>query len=94
MPGLVLALPFPNPAPGRVSLPIALAGPAPVEVIVFDLAGRARRRIWDGGLAAGAHRLDWDGRDDAGRVMASGIYFVRARSPLGESSARLTLLRP
>jgi flagellar hook assembly protein FlgD len=35
------------------------------------------RALVDGAMAAGLHDVPWDGRDDAGRGVAPGIYFVR-----------------
>jgi subtilisin family serine protease len=52
-----------------------IAGPAATRVDVFDLSGRRRRTATlgdDGGFT-------WDGRDDAGRRVAPGVYFLRAR---------------
>jgi hypothetical protein len=92
VPALLLSAPYPNPARGPVTLTLALAGPGAVAVTVYDVSGRAQRQLWSGALPAGPHRLAWDGRDDQGRRVASGIYFVGARSPLGETSARLVLL--
>ena len=42
-----------------------------------DVAGRRLRSLRDGPLPAGALRVDWDGRDDAGRALASGVYFAQ-----------------
>ena len=44
---------------------------------VYDLLGRPVRTLWDGPLPAGNHRLRWDGRNEAGQAVASGIYFAR-----------------
>ena len=46
-----------------------------------------------GPLGAGFHRVHWDGRDDAGRVLASGVYLYRLVSAEGVLTRKLTLLR-
>jgi len=60
----------PNPFRGA----LRISGPAGTRVTIFDLSGRRRRAtvLDDGGAFA------WDGRDDSGRVVAPGLYFVRA----------------
>jgi hypothetical protein len=83
----------PNPALADVVLPVALAAPARVEISIIDVSGRVRRHVFAGPLAAGRHDLAWDGRDEDGHLLASGVYFVRVRSPLGDRSSRLILLR-
>ena len=60
----------PNPFRGA----LRISGPAGTRVTIFDLSGRRRRAaVLDGGGA-----FAWDGRDDSGRVVAPGLYFVRA----------------
>lgn len=74
----------PNPAFGPVSLSFALATAAEVDLAVYDAAGRrVRALLANEPLAAGAHTLHWDGRDEAGRAVPPGLYFAAARA-LGE----------
>ena len=47
------------------------------HLMIFDAAGRRLRVLANGGVAAGVHQIDWDGRDDSGAPLSSGIYFVR-----------------
>ena len=51
---------------------------------------RVVRRLVDGAVPEGAHPIAWDGNDDAGRRVPSGVYFARASS--GESDATLKLV--
>jgi flagellar hook assembly protein FlgD len=48
-----------------------------VTLSVFDVAGRRVRTLVDGWMRAGPHSSRWDGRDDGGRAVASGVYFAR-----------------
>ncbi len=50
-----------------------------VRVAVHDASGRRVRALLDARLAAGAHVVAWDGRDEAGRPVTGGVYFVSAR---------------
>lgn len=74
----------PNPFNPQVSLRLQLEAPAHGTVAVYDLAGRELRTLASGGLAAGTHTLQWDGRDHAGRALPSGTYLVAVRA--GETS--------
>jgi hypothetical protein len=67
----------PNPFNPSTVLRYRLRYPAAVQLGVFDLAGREIRRLTAGVQAAGEHQLVWDGRDAAGRAVASGVYLVR-----------------
>jgi hypothetical protein len=75
-----LRSPRPSPANGPVSLPYDLASGGEVTLIIHDLLGRPRRRVELGAKPAGSYVSGapvWDGRDDAGREVPSGMYFVR-----------------
>ena len=46
---------------------------------IFDVRGRLVRTVLDAKVPAGVGRVDWDGRDDDGRYVAGGTYYVRLR---------------
>jgi hypothetical protein len=60
---------------------------------VVDLAGRRVRFVGRRDLARGEHRVAWDGADDRGRALPSGVYLVRVRHPAGAVWARVALVR-
>jgi hypothetical protein len=93
-PGLLRAL-YPNPArAGRATLELALESPAPVTVRVHDVQGRVVRTLLDTErMDAGSAPRTWDLRDDAGRAVPDGIYFVRVVTPDAVDGARLVVLR-
>jgi flagellar hook assembly protein FlgD len=49
--------------------------------------------VWSGSLATGTHRFQWDGRDDAGRPAAAGVYVARLSTARGTQGRKLTLVR-
>lgn len=79
-----------NPAT-EVRFELALAGHATLEVL--DSRGRRVRTLVDGHLAAGLHRTGWQGRDQAGRQLASGVYHLRLESAGEVVTKALTLLK-
>ncbi|HEX7880839.1 MAG TPA: FlgD immunoglobulin-like domain containing protein, partial [Candidatus Eisenbacteria bacterium] len=72
---------------------LVLAEPGPVTVDLFDVTGRKVKTLITGDLSAGTHELSWDGRDDAGRAVASGLYFYRVITPEGVFSRKLFVSR-
>ncbi len=67
----------PNPAnPGTV-LSWSLAAPGNIDLAVFDMAGRRLRGLASGSRSAGPGQVFWDGRDDNGRSLSSGVYLAR-----------------
>jgi flagellar hook assembly protein FlgD len=63
------------------------------SLIAYDIQGRLVRRIAAGQLAAGRHVVSWDGNDDQGVRVSSGVYFVRVLWPGGSSIARVGFVR-
>jgi hypothetical protein len=85
------APPRPNPSRGSVSFDISIPHASPVLLVVYDGAGRVVHGIADAPFAPGRHVLVWDRRNDAGRLVPSGIYFVRLSAP-GVLLSRKTIL--
>ncbi len=88
--GLTLLRATPNPSRNDVSLQFTLSRPGDVLIGIHDLLGR-QVRVIRASLAAGSHRLTWDGRDDSGSRVAAGVYAVRARG--GDLTASTLLVR-
>jgi hypothetical protein len=85
---------FPNPFNPSTTLRYYLPEAANIRMVVYDLAGR-QLRVLDTGthLEAGWHQLSWDGRDNTGRRLASGIYLVRLDIGSMSTSRRVVLLK-
>jgi hypothetical protein len=64
---------------------LAVAGRA--TVALYDASGRRVRELAGGVREAGEYAIAWDGRDDAGRAVAPGLYFARLEAP-GFSATR------
>lgn len=74
-----------------VAFDIASAGSASVRV--FGVDGRLIRTLADGVLPPGAYHMSWDGRDDAGRSVSSGIYLLKFVADGVEGTQRIVRLR-
>lgn len=84
---------FPNPANPRASVEFELGADTEVSIEIFDAGGR-RVRVWPThARTAGAQRVTWSGRDDAGDFVSSGIYFVRVRAGDEAWNGKLALVR-
>ena len=83
----------PNPANPRVTLRLVLAVAGPVRVAVHDVMGRRVALLVDAPLAAGEHRLVWNGDRDDGRIVPSGVYLVSVESPEGVAVRRVVIAR-
>lgn len=83
----------PNPFGSGTEIAFTLAREGEVTLTVHDLAGRVVRTLAGGALAAGAHRLRWDGGGDDGRPAGPGVYFCRLATPDGVTARRMVMLR-
>lgn len=81
---IALAAASPNPFNARTTLSFTLARADRVHLIVFDARGRHVTTLIAEERPPGHHEVTFDGRDDRGRALASGVYFVRLR--VGEES--------
>ena len=85
---------FPNPF--NPSTVIEYSVPAPgsfVRLAVYDLTGRRVRTLVSGHKAPGRHLAIWYGRDDAGRELASGVYFYRIEIGDYEARRKMVMLK-
>jgi hypothetical protein len=88
-----LSLPAPNPFRGAAWVELAMARPGAARVEVFSVDGRRVRTLADRAFEPGIHRLVWDGRDDHGRGLGTGVYFLRAAADRQVFMRRVTLLK-
>jgi hypothetical protein len=90
---LELAPNRPNPFNPSTTIAYGLPQAAPVRLEIFDVRGRALRRLVDAPTAAGRHTAVWDGRDSRGREVPSGVYFYRLRAGDAVLARRMLLVR-
>jgi hypothetical protein len=90
---LALHAALPNPFNPRTTLSFTLPAEGATRLEIFDLRGRRVSTLFAAPLSAGRHQKTWDGLDDAGNAVASGVYSARLTHPDGIRTRRLTLVR-
>ncbi|HET9253224.1 MAG TPA: kelch repeat-containing protein [Candidatus Eisenbacteria bacterium] len=91
--GIRLRAAYPNPFHAEAVIAFDLARAAVGVVSVYDVHGRRIRELQQGLLPAGAHRVRWEGKNDAGSPVASGSYFYRLEAEGIRLTRKLILSR-
>ena len=91
-PALMSANVYPNPFSGSAKLAVELTKPSSVSVEVFDVAGR-KVRSFSRAESNLNHVVDLNDRDDAGHMLASGVYFIRVRAATGTVTRKIVITR-
>ena len=68
---------YPNPFNPETTVPYAVPNAGDVKLAIYNALGQRIAVLAQGRRGAGYYRAVWDGRDEIGREVASGIYFVR-----------------
>lgn len=82
----------PNPFNAETTLSFTMSTAGPLVLTVSDLQGRVLRD-WSGDYGQGNHSLTWDGRDESGEAVASGVYVAAARHGTAVVTRKVTLLK-
>jgi hypothetical protein len=83
----------PNPFNPVTKVAYHVPNESEVTIRVYDVSGRAVRTLVDGVVEAGRHVAVWNGRNDAGESVGSGIYFCTMEAPDFHDSRKMTLLK-
>jgi hypothetical protein len=85
---------YPNPFNPATTIEFSLAGSTKVTLVIYDVAGRKVRILMDRELKdTGVHKVDWDGRNDSGNQLSSGVYFCKFLAEGQVEARKLILLR-
>ena len=95
--GVITDVPFLSPGkpnPFRSEIGLAFSAPGGrVTARVYDVAGRKVHTLLDRVVGAGEREIRWDGTDDRGRRVASGVYFIRVETSREGGTLRVVLIR-
>ena len=84
---------YPNPFNPTTSIAFFLPEPCRVKVTIFDVQGKRVRSLVDDSWDAGRHFLLWDGKNDSGKSVGSGIYYYRLSAGKKRQTRKLVVLR-
>jgi hypothetical protein len=85
--------PWPNPFNSTVQVGYSLPAPGEVVVSVYDILGRRVAVLQNGPQTAGSHQLFWDGWNQRGFPVASGQYFIEAKTQKQSQTRTVTLVK-
>jgi flagellar hook assembly protein FlgD len=84
---------FPNPFNPATTIEFSLKAGADVTLAVFDVRGARVRTLARGHYVAGPHRVDWNGTNDRGEPVSSGVYYYRLRGAGIDLTHKMVLLK-
>lgn len=84
---------YPNPAGPGTTIQYELSAPGPVELTIVNVNGQRVRQLEGRAKNAGLHTVIWDGCDEAGNKLSSGIYFYRIETEHFRSVKRMVVLK-
>jgi hypothetical protein len=93
IPRLIIGKPYPEPFASSTRFALLFPQPGHATVCVFDASGRKVKELHRGLLNEGIHILRWNGRDDRGNHVASGIYFIRIETESRIATRKVVFLR-
>jgi len=85
---------YPNPFNPTTTISFSLPKESPVTFEIYNMLGVKIRTLMAGDTkSAGVHSVTWDGKNDAGVIMPSGVYLYRVHAGSFLSSKKMTLLK-
>ncbi len=84
---------YPNPFNPQTKITFKLVESSQVELAVYNLQGQRVRSLTVQTMPAGEHTIVWDGKDENGSIMPSGVYIYKLRSNNYEESKRMELIK-
>ncbi len=84
---------YPNPFNPATTLSFELEFPSPVTLKIYNTKGQLVRTLVNDKLSAGAHSVRWDGRNQQGAALASGIYVWQIQAGFLTKTKKMTLLQ-
>jgi hypothetical protein len=84
---------YPNPFNGLTTIAYTIGERCRVELAIFDPSGRLVRGIEQGEREPGRYTTAWNGKDNAGRAVSSGVYFCRIKAGKFRETRKIVYMR-
>ena len=84
---------YPNPFNPSTTIEFSIQNPGKIELSIYNLRGQKVKSLVSDHLGSGLHKVVWNGEDDQGREVGSGIYLVRMQSSGYTMSKKITLIK-
>lgn len=84
---------YPNPFNPATNIQYQLPVDATVEIAIYNMEGQKIRTLVNEHTSAGVHSVEWNGRDDSGQEVASGVFLYRMKAADYVITRKLTLIR-
>ena len=84
---------YPNPFNPSTTINFTLDRSGYTSVVIYNIMGQSVRELVTGQMNAGIHNVDWDGRDDSGNAVSSGVYICRLKMGEQVATKRLMLMK-
>jgi hypothetical protein len=91
--GFQLVQNYPNPFNPSTTIGFSLSNTETVKLSVFDVRGHHIKTLLDQSMASGDHSVVWDGRDQRGMAVPSGVYFYKLEAGTLTKSKKMILLQ-
>ena len=92
-PAINLEQNYPNPFNPTTNISFSVHNPGLVKVDIYNLKGQKVKSLLNDNLHVGKHNLAWNGKDESGRNVASGIYFTKIKTELGVKTIKMVLMK-
>jgi hypothetical protein len=83
---------YPSSFVSGTQITFGLPGPTHLTLSVFDVAGRRVKTLVNEAMPDGVHSVSWNGKDEAGVRVASGVYFIKMSAPGFEKGAKMIIV--
>jgi flagellar hook assembly protein FlgD len=84
---------FPNPFNPTTAMSLYFEEPGQASLKIYNLCGQLVKTLIEGRMDSGNHSVVWDGKNENGKEVSSGIYFYVLATDYGKTTKRMTLLR-